>query len=141
MRYSIIAAASAMALLAACSSESSGPSGYGMSGSSSVPSATTSGSTTTPGGTMLREGGMQNRTISPDESGMGQSPTRESLTNPNRAGSGASGASPYSSGTSKTQPYPMTNQQSRDYKTMSPDDSGMGEPMTRRSLPNTAGTQ
>jgi len=109
-----------------------------MSGSS-APSPSTSGNSTTvippagPAGAAgaAREGGLDGRTMSPDEPGMGQSPTRDSLTNPNRAGSGSSSVSP----------YPRTSRNQTQSQTISPDQPGMGESQTRRSLPNSAGTQ
>ncbi len=129
MRHRIIATAVAasavMMLLAGCSSDMSGRSGAGMSGSS-TPSSSTSGAGTAGA---AREGGLDSRTISPEEQGMGQSPTRDSLTNPNRAGSGSSSVSP----------YPRTSRNQT--QTISPDQPGMGESQTRRSLPNSAGSQ
>lgn len=136
MRHMMIATAVATVLLAGCSGMDD-RTGSGMSGSSSTPSASTSGNSTTvvppagPGGSTVREGGLDSRAISPDEPGLGQSPTRESLTNPNRAGSGSSSASP----------YPRTRQGQMQNQTISPDERGMGESQTRRSLPNSAGTQ
>ncbi len=90
MRHLMIAAATASILLAGCSGMDN-RTGSGTSGSSGA-SASTSGNSTTvvppagPAGATAREGGLDSRAISPDESGMGQSPTRESLTNPKRAG-------------------------------------------------------
>jgi len=126
MRHTIIApavaASAVMMLLAGCSSDMNGRSGAGMSGSS-TPSSSTSGAGA------AREGGLDSRTISPEEQGMGQSPTRDSLTNPNRAGSGSSSVSP----------YPRTSRNQT--QTISPDQPGMGESQTRRSLPNSTGSQ
>lgn len=90
MRNLMIATAATL-LLAGCSGMDDW-SGTGTSGGSGAPSASISGSSTTvvppagPGGTTVREGGLDSRSISPDEPGMGQSPTRESLTNPRRSG-------------------------------------------------------
>lgn len=137
MRHTMIATAAAVILLAGCSGMDN-RSSSGMSGSSSAPSASTSGNSTTvvpPSGTSgstLREGGVSNQTISPNEPGMGTSPTRESLTNPNRAGSGSS---------SGTSPYPRTSRSHMENQTISPDERGMGQSQTRRSLPNSAGTE
>ncbi|MBP2291991.1 hypothetical protein [Azospirillum rugosum] len=136
MRNLMIAAATASILLAGCSGMDN-RTGSGTSGSSSAPSASTSGNSTTvvppagPAGATAREGGLDSRTISPNEPGLGQSPTRESLTNPNRAGSGSSSASP----------YPRTQQGQMQNQTISPNEPGMGQSQTRRSLPNGAGTQ
>lgn len=136
MRHLMIATAAAALLLAGCSGMDD-RTGSGMSGSSGGASASTSGNSTTvvppagPAGASAREGGLDSRAISPDEPGLGQSPTRDSLTNPNRAGSGSSSASP----------YPRTRQGQMQNQTISPDESGMGLSQTRRSLPNSAGTQ
>lgn len=128
MRHTItttaVAASAVMMLLAGCSSDMSDRSGSGMSGSSTS-------SPSTSGAGAAREGGMDSRTISPDEQGMGQSPTRDSLTNPNRAGSGSSSVAP----------YPRTSRNQTQTQTISPDQPGMGESQTRRSLPNSAGSQ
>ncbi|MCW2236453.1 hypothetical protein [Azospirillum canadense] len=92
MRHMMIATAVATLLLAGCSGMDN-RTGSATSGSSGTPSASTSGNSTTvvppagPGGSAaVREGGLDSRAISPDEPGLGQSPTRESLTNPKRAG-------------------------------------------------------
>ncbi|QCG93403.1 hypothetical protein E6C67_05520 [Azospirillum sp. TSA2s] len=96
-RILILAAAAVPLMLAGCASENS--SSYGTSGST----------------------GANQQTVSPNEPGMGQSQTRKSLNDSNRAGSGASGMA-----------YDNN-------ETVSPNEPGMGQSKTRKSLPNTAG--
>ncbi len=132
MRHMIFASAAAMLLLAGCSGTGSdgGASGWSGTSSSGTHTLTSPPVSGTSGGATLQEGGRDYKNMSPDEPGLGTSPTRDSLTNPNRAGSGAS-----------TAPYPRSTQGQIDNQTISPDEPGLGRSQTRRSLPNSAGTE
>lgn len=74
---------------------------------------------------------------SPNSPGGSVSQTRKSVVQPGTSGS--SGAADSGSGSSST--YPMTGQQQNSYESISPNRPGGDMSQTRKSLPDTAGTQ